>query len=115
MASICAARWGSSRYPWSVLWRAGDSSEHVSSLVRAARTLSQQLGWLEPQAASQAQAGRVIGARDEPCSDPDFPRATWRGWLGRTKPDPMRPSNINQPSAGRQQTHLRPIWAAEVG
>jgi LysR substrate binding domain len=41
-----------SRYPWSVLWRAGDSSEHVSSLVRAARTLSQQLGWLEPQAAS---------------------------------------------------------------
>ena len=41
-----------SRYPWSVLWRAGDSSEHVSSLVRAARTLSLQLGWLEPQAAS---------------------------------------------------------------
>ena len=41
-----------SRYPWSVLWRAGDSSEHVSSLVRAARTLSQQYGWLEPQAAS---------------------------------------------------------------
>jgi DNA-binding transcriptional LysR family regulator len=41
-----------SRYPWSVLWRAGDSSEHVSSLVRAARTLSQQLGWLEPKAAS---------------------------------------------------------------
>jgi hypothetical protein len=37
-----------SRYPWSVLWRAGDSSEHVSSLVRAARTLSQQLGWLQP-------------------------------------------------------------------
>ncbi len=41
-----------SRYPWSVLWRAGDSSEHVSSLVRAARTLSQQYGWLEPKAAS---------------------------------------------------------------
>jgi DNA-binding transcriptional LysR family regulator len=37
-----------SRYPWSVLWRAGDSSEHVSTLVRAARTLSQQLGWLQP-------------------------------------------------------------------
>lgn len=37
-----------SRYPWSVLWRAGDSSEHVSALVRAARTLSQQLGWLQP-------------------------------------------------------------------
>lgn len=41
-----------SRYPWSVLWRAGDSSEHVSSLVRAARTLSQQYGWLEPQTVS---------------------------------------------------------------
>jgi hypothetical protein len=41
-----------SRYPWSVLWRAGDSSEHVSTLVRAARTLSERLGWLEPQAAS---------------------------------------------------------------
>ena len=37
-----------SRYPWSVLWRVGDSSEHVSSLVRVARTLSQQLGWLKP-------------------------------------------------------------------
>jgi DNA-binding transcriptional LysR family regulator len=39
-----------SRYPWSVLWRAGDSSEHVSALVRAARTLSRELGWLRPSA-----------------------------------------------------------------
>jgi DNA-binding transcriptional LysR family regulator len=39
-----------SRYPWSVLWRAGDSSEHVSALVRAARTLSRELGWLQPSA-----------------------------------------------------------------
>ena len=38
-----------SRYPWSVLWRVGDSSQHVRTLVRCARTLSQQLGWLEPQ------------------------------------------------------------------
>ena len=38
-----------SRYPWSVLWRVGDSSPHVRALVRCARTLSQQLGWLEPQ------------------------------------------------------------------
>jgi DNA-binding transcriptional LysR family regulator len=37
-----------SRYPWSVLWRAGDSSEHVSSFVRSARTLSERLGWLQP-------------------------------------------------------------------
>jgi hypothetical protein len=39
-----------SRYPWSVLWRAGDSSEHVSVLIDTARTLSAQLGWLEPVA-----------------------------------------------------------------
>jgi len=39
-----------SRYPWSVLWRAGDSSEHVSALVDSGRTLSQQLGWLQPAA-----------------------------------------------------------------
>jgi DNA-binding transcriptional LysR family regulator len=38
-----------SRYPWSVLWRAGDSSEHVRALVRCARVLSRRLGWLEPQ------------------------------------------------------------------
>jgi DNA-binding transcriptional LysR family regulator len=41
-----------SRYPWSVLWRAGDPSEHVRTLVASARTLSQKLGWLE--ASSQA-------------------------------------------------------------
>jgi DNA-binding transcriptional LysR family regulator len=41
-----------SRYPWSVLWRAGDPSEHVRALVTCARTLSQELGWLE--APSQA-------------------------------------------------------------
>jgi len=41
-----------SRYPWSVLWRAGDPSEHVRALVASARTLSQKLGWLE--ASSQA-------------------------------------------------------------
>ena len=39
-----------SSYPWSVLWRAGDSSEHVSALVRSARTISEQLGWLQPAA-----------------------------------------------------------------
>ena len=38
-----------SRYPWSVLWRAGDSSEHVRTLVRCALGLSRRLGWLAPQ------------------------------------------------------------------
>jgi DNA-binding transcriptional LysR family regulator len=41
-----------SRYPWSVLWRAGDHSEHVGALVACALALSQALGWLE--ALSQA-------------------------------------------------------------
>jgi DNA-binding transcriptional LysR family regulator len=41
-----------SRYPWSVLWRACDPSEHVRALVAGARALSQKLGWLE--ASSQA-------------------------------------------------------------
>src|SRR5688572_6008155 len=37
-----------SRYPWSVLWRAGDTSEHVRALIGSARALSRRLGWLEP-------------------------------------------------------------------
>ncbi|MEP6463330.1 MAG: LysR family transcriptional regulator [Frankiaceae bacterium] len=37
-----------SRYPWSVLWRAGDPSEHVHAFRQAARLLSGRLGWLAP-------------------------------------------------------------------
>ena len=37
-----------SRYPWSLLWRAGESSEHVRALVDCARELSRRHGWLEP-------------------------------------------------------------------
>lgn len=36
------------RYPWSVLWRADDRSEHVRAVVASARALSRQRGWLEP-------------------------------------------------------------------
>jgi len=36
-----------SRYPWSLLWRAGDTSEHVRALIECARELSRGLGWLE--------------------------------------------------------------------
>jgi DNA-binding transcriptional LysR family regulator len=39
-----------SRYPWSLLWRAGDTSEHVRALIDCARGLSRGLGWLEQQA-----------------------------------------------------------------
>jgi len=37
-----------SRYPWSLLWRAGESSEHVHALVDCARELSRRHRWLEP-------------------------------------------------------------------
>jgi len=36
-----------SLYPWSLLWRIGDDSEHVRAVAAAARRLSRQLGWLE--------------------------------------------------------------------
>jgi DNA-binding transcriptional LysR family regulator len=36
-----------SHYPWSVLWRSGDRSEHVQAVVACARSLSRELGWLE--------------------------------------------------------------------
>jgi DNA-binding transcriptional LysR family regulator len=35
-----------SYYPWSVLWRADDPSEHVRAIVSCARSMSGRLGWL---------------------------------------------------------------------
>jgi len=35
------------QYPWSVLWRAGDHSDHVQAVVGSARRLSGELGWLD--------------------------------------------------------------------
>jgi DNA-binding transcriptional LysR family regulator len=35
-----------SSYPWSVLWRTGDTSGHVQAVVSCARAMSQQLSWL---------------------------------------------------------------------
>jgi DNA-binding transcriptional LysR family regulator len=37
-----------SRYPWSVLWRAGGHTPQVRTVIDAARTLSRELGWLQP-------------------------------------------------------------------
>jgi len=37
-----------SRYPWSLLWRAGDQSEHVQAVRSCTRELAQELDWLEP-------------------------------------------------------------------
>ena len=41
-----------SHYPWSILWRASDVSDHVRGIVTCARAMSQRLGWLT--AADQA-------------------------------------------------------------
>ncbi|MFI9580539.1 LysR family transcriptional regulator [Streptomyces sp. NPDC052236] len=35
-----------SYYPWSVLWRASDDSDHVRAIVNCARTMSEKLRWL---------------------------------------------------------------------
>ncbi|MFI0370575.1 LysR substrate-binding domain-containing protein [Actinomadura sp. 1N219] len=35
-----------SYYPWSVLWRADDDSDHVTTIVTCARAMSARLGWL---------------------------------------------------------------------
>ncbi|HVB43061.1 MAG TPA: LysR family transcriptional regulator [Streptosporangiaceae bacterium] len=37
-----------SLYPWSVLWRADDDSEHVRAVVACARALADELDWLKP-------------------------------------------------------------------
>ncbi|WP_433227994.1 LysR family transcriptional regulator [Actinomadura formosensis] len=33
-------------YPWSILWRAADDSDHVRAVVACARGMSERLGWL---------------------------------------------------------------------
>jgi DNA-binding transcriptional LysR family regulator len=33
-------------YPWSILWRADDDSDHVRAVVACARGMSERLGWL---------------------------------------------------------------------
>jgi DNA-binding transcriptional LysR family regulator len=35
-----------SHYPWSILWRATDTTGHVRAITTCARTMSQRLGWL---------------------------------------------------------------------
>ncbi len=35
-----------SYYPWSVLWRAADTSDHVHAIVSCAQAMSRRLGWL---------------------------------------------------------------------
>ncbi len=43
-------------YPWSILWRATDASDHVQAIVRCATAMSQRLGWLS----SAAESARCV-------------------------------------------------------
>lgn len=61
VASLPGAFWRQltepeSCYPWSILWRATDSSDHVRTIVSCATALSQRLGWLSPRLASASAA-----------------------------------------------------------
>jgi hypothetical protein len=46
-----------SYYPWSVLWRASDESDHVRAIVDCARTMSARLGRLAVAAQGANRAG----------------------------------------------------------
>jgi DNA-binding transcriptional LysR family regulator len=35
-----------SHYPWSILWRASDTTDHVRAIIGCARAMSGRLGWL---------------------------------------------------------------------
>jgi hypothetical protein len=35
-----------SHYPWSILWRATDTTDHVRAIVTCAQAMSKRLGWL---------------------------------------------------------------------
>jgi DNA-binding transcriptional LysR family regulator len=45
-----------SHYPWSILWRATDTSEHVSAITNCARIMSKRLGWLAPHTEQLAES-----------------------------------------------------------
>lgn len=48
-------------YPWSILWRAADTSADVNTVLTTAHALAQRLNWLTPTQASE-QAVPLIGA-----------------------------------------------------
>jgi DNA-binding transcriptional LysR family regulator len=50
-----------SRYPWSVLWRATQTSSHVRDIVSCARAMSRQLGWLTVGQTAQAAGSHPAG------------------------------------------------------
>jgi DNA-binding transcriptional LysR family regulator len=47
----------SSYYPWSILWRANETIDHVRALVNCARAMSKRLGWLPLAAGASESSG----------------------------------------------------------
>src|SRR6185312_14822025 len=64
-----------SYYPWSVLWRATETSGHVRAVVSCTRAMSQRLGWLATADQAPAGSGRV-SHRARPRSSPIPARPT---------------------------------------
>jgi len=64
-----------SYYPWSVLWRATETSCQVHAVVSCARAMSQRLGWLAAADPAPAGSGRV-SHRARPRSSPIPARPT---------------------------------------
>jgi DNA-binding transcriptional LysR family regulator len=53
-------------YPWSLLWREGNPSPHLITVIDSARQLAQRLGWLRPtERDSSADAPKVVSQQDE--------------------------------------------------
>jgi DNA-binding transcriptional LysR family regulator len=46
-----------SHYPWSILWRATETTDHVRALVNCAVAMSKRLGWLPLQAGTTEPSG----------------------------------------------------------
>ncbi|GHE30503.1 LysR family transcriptional regulator [Streptosporangium violaceochromogenes] len=58
-------------YPWSLLWRSGDRSAHVTAVIDSARQLARRLGWLRPAVPPPdltpgPSTSTVISGGDEP-------------------------------------------------
>jgi DNA-binding transcriptional LysR family regulator len=44
-----------SHYPWSILWRATETTDYVRAITTCARTMSKRLGWLATQTGQRAE------------------------------------------------------------
>ncbi|MCW2859828.1 MAG: hypothetical protein JWP48_1536 [Actinoallomurus sp.] len=50
-----------SHYPWSILWRATETTDHVRALVNCARAMSKRLGWLPlPAGTAEPSGDRLV-------------------------------------------------------